>query len=518
MGKSAHAHVTSIDDIDAKNLKTENGIVLVPQPTDDPKDPLNWSALRKNITFAIISFNAFVSLVSAFSFTSGLVVEAKVFHVTSQQMSYAVSANLAGLIAGPIVQTPLAKILGINATLFWSTFILMLMTVWSAEMSGRDDYKGFVTSRAFVSFFATIPHVLGNGIIVNIFYLHQRGKAFSFYAFCFLFGGIVGQSLGGYIIQHTKWTWQMWYTLFPQGLALILIFFFVEDTTWNRNGLENKSARRSWLGARLATVTPGTENWPRPPWGEIWRFAYAPFLIVFSPVTVIGGLFSAVYFGFFAMVANLISIFLEQPWAPKKGMHGYGFDFQTTSLFTLSIWIGCIAAQLWGMLLNDRLPLWISKRRNQWHPEYRLHTLWFPAMIAMPVGLGLFGAGLQHHLHYMVLALGAFLITFGAFAAQPVALNYVVECFERNPQEVGTCLNAWRLALGLAIPFFLQQWEKSVGVGWVFGMAAFFSLFAWMLVAATFVIGKRLRGASIGNTGAAVEDDLSGKGIALQVR
>jgi hypothetical protein len=31
-----------------------NDIVLVPQPTNDPNDPLNWSRLRKEYHFALL--------------------------------------------------------------------------------------------------------------------------------------------------------------------------------------------------------------------------------------------------------------------------------------------------------------------------------------------------------------------------------------------------------------------------------------------------------------------------------
>ena len=62
-------------------------------------------------------------------------------------------------------------------------------------------------------------------------------------------------------------------------------------------------------------------------------------------------------------MSSLISLFMEQPWAPKKGLHGYGFDYQSTSAFTMSIWIGCICAQIWGQLLSDRVPLAIAPQR-----------------------------------------------------------------------------------------------------------------------------------------------------------
>lgn len=170
------------------------------------------------------------------------------------------------------------------------------------------------------------------------------------------------------------------------------------------------------------------------------------------------------------------------------------------------MWIGVIVAQIWGELLNDRVPLLISRRRHSWRPEYRLHTLWVPGLITMPIGLGLFGAGLQYRLHYMVLALGAFFIGYSSTVAIPVTLNYAVECFERNPQEVGTCMNIYRLVLGLAVPFFIEDWRESMTIGWVFGLAAFVSLFSFLLILLLMWQGARFRCWSFGNKSVAIEN------------
>lgn len=139
------------------------------------------------------------------------------------------------------------------------------------------------------------------------------------------------------------------------------------------------------------------------------------------------------------------------------------------------------------------------RAKGTWKPEYRLHSLWVPSLLFMPVGLGIFGAALQYHLHYMVLALGSFLVTIAAFCSVPVAVNYVIECFRDHPTEVACIMGTYRLALGLIVPFFVDQWMAKVTVGWVFGMMAFFSLFAFSLIAILMRFGHQLRQIHVGN-------------------
>ena len=124
----------------------------------------------------------------------------------------------------------------------------------------------------------------------------------------------------------------------------------------------------------------------------------------------------------------------------------------------------------------------------------------------MPIGLGIFGAALQYHLHFMVLALGAFLVQFSAVAGVPVPINYLVETFGENAQEVGTALNAWRLLLGLIVPFFLNDWITAVGIGWTFGMAAMFSIAVFGLICLLMCKGRQIRGWSFNGSAAQTED------------
>lgn len=194
------------------------------------------------------------------------------------------------------------------------------------------------------------------------------------------------------------------------------------------------------------------------------------------------------------MINTLLTVFLQEP--RKEG--GYGFTPQRNAEFTFSLWFGIIFAQIYGHFTNDWLPVRLSRRfGGKWKPEYRLHALWLPSLILLPIGLGVFGVALQYHTHYMVLASGVFLITFSAMLSVPVAVNYVIECFEQHALETSAIMGAYRLIFGLAVPFFITPWERAVGVGWVFGMAAFFSIGSFMLLVLLMWKGHQIRSWSV---------------------
>jgi hypothetical protein len=167
-----------------------------------------------------------------------------------------------------------------------------------------------------------------------------------------------------------------------------------------------------------------------------------------------------------------------------------------TITVTFSNWVGVIIAQIYSFLVNDRLPLWVCRRYGGglWKPEYRLHAaLWIPCVIIEPIGLGLFGVCLRYQLHYMLLAFASFLITFSGITSVPVMVNYVVENFRHLPNEAVAVMNFYRVALGIAVPFFIIPWFETLNTSWTFGMMAFFTLIADCFVIVLLIWGPKIR-------------------------
>ena len=109
-----------------------------------------------------------------------------------------------------------------------------------------------------------------------------------------------------------------------------------------------------------------------------------------------------------------------------------------------------------------------------WNSKYRVYSLWIAFLT--PIGLALFGMTLKYHLSWGVFALAQTLVTTGSLSVVPVAVNYICECFVLFPAEVGIVIGVYCLSFGLTISFFINPWVASVGIGWVYGMMAIFSL------------------------------------------
>ncbi|KAK5268368.1 hypothetical protein LTR96_006075 [Exophiala xenobiotica] len=489
----AAEYADSDQQVHQQAAKTQNGITLVPQPSDDPQDPLNWSKGRKLFTLFMVSFAGFAGMLQAVGNVSSIFQQGALYGKTPVEITYSVSAATAGLCAGPLFWAPAAQKLGRTGCIFWAMIATTVCTIWAAVCTSPGSYESFVISRLFGCLFGSAATCLGASFITDLFFLHQRGKCFSFYNVMILLGTLAGPTFSGFVVGNgASWTIEYWYNVGLELFVVLLVFFCMEETGFSRPGKAQYPKRSTtFLGRamdaylfRQPSVPVGRSA------GDIGKLALMPFRIGLHPVGILGGLFIMVVFGWSVGVNNLLAVFLQSP--VEAG--GYGFSPNQNAYFTFSAWIGCVCGNLYGLFFADKLPLWICKRAGGiWRPEYRLHALWIPSLVGLSIGLGCFGAALQYHLHYMVAALGNFLLNFSSNVAVPVIVNYEVECFTKYPVEAATIMNFYRTIFGIAIPFFIDPWEAAVGTGWVFGMMAFFSIGAFMLVITLVLAGHTIR-------------------------
>jgi hypothetical protein len=80
--------------------------------------------------------------------------------------------------AGGFFFFPLSYIFGRSSAIFWSLIGTMLSQVWASQMTHASTYNGFIVSRFFGALFGSFTGVLGPRILIDLFFLHQRGKAY----------------------------------------------------------------------------------------------------------------------------------------------------------------------------------------------------------------------------------------------------------------------------------------------------------------------------------------------------
>ncbi|KAE9379667.1 MFS general substrate transporter [Stipitochalara longipes BDJ] len=407
--------------------------------------------------------------------------------------------------AGGFFFFPLSHIIGRSSAIFWSLVGTLLSQVWASQMTRASDYNGFIVSRFFGAFFGSVVGVLGPRVLIDLFFLHQRGRAFTIFHWCFDFGTVAGPTLSALIAAHTDWTYTYKWTAGLVGAAIILVFLFLQETSWNRaKGATNTPSPAKFLASRIATFFPGIRVTPNTTFAQTLKSATTPFIIAASPVTLVLSVYTLVNFGFYVAMNSISPVFLQKPVI----VGGYGFSTMQNAEFSFVHWIGIIIALVYGQCLSDRLPLYVCTRFGHgiWKPEYRLHALWIPSIIN-PIGLGLWGAGLQYHLSWVVLAVAQVFVTFGSLSITPITVNYINECFIGHPAEASIAVNLYRVGFGLSVAFYIKEWVAKTGVGWAYGMMAFFDTGSFAVILLLMWKGHTIRSLTWGHLGESEEGE-----------
>ncbi|KAF2235273.1 polyamine transporter [Viridothelium virens] len=466
-------------------------LLLIPQPSSNPEDPLNWTTFRKYRLLALVCLASFAGNVAALSGQFAYPVQSKTYKVTILESSYSVSAAISGLAAGAFFFVPLQRVFGRWAVALWSLVGSLACAIWSAKMTSEGDYVDFIISRLFSGLFGSVPSAFAGSMIIDVVFLHHRGAAFLTYEVAAMFGAAFGPTMSGFISGTVSWTWCFWWTVPFLCVTIILVFLFAEETAFDRTqGLPLVEIPSGWLSSRIALFAPGWKSVPKPTIHDVAKEYSIPVFIALSPIALLCGFFTLIAFGWVLLNDILSPTFLQTP--VSEG--GYGFTPIQNSAFNFCLWFSFLVGLLIGSLVNDRLPLWICKRFHNgiWKPEFRLYVTIITLILA-PIGLGICGAALEYHLHYMVFALGFFLVGTAIIITVPVAVNYVSENFTNYSTQCTIVMTFYRLAWGVAIPFFADDWISDVGIGWVYGMAAFLLIAAWCSILTLLIFGGRLR-------------------------
>lgn len=102
-------------------------------------------------------------------------------------------------------------------------------------MTGSGAYNAFIVSRLFAGIFASVPLIVGSQCVLDIFFLHQRGRVFHILHIPYLLGVVAGPTFGGYVVSRTSWPVQFWWTVGMNGFLIILILVLLENTEYDRD-------------------------------------------------------------------------------------------------------------------------------------------------------------------------------------------------------------------------------------------------------------------------------------------
>ncbi len=167
-----------------QHLAGNNDIVLVPKPSSDPEDPLNWSPKRKGLSIAMTyTYTVGIGISTAVQY-SVLTNIADDTGITVAQLNLGTGLMFLFLGWSCLLWQPVALVYGRRGVYVLSSFLSTFPVIWSAFSKSKGEWYAH---RIILGIFAAPIEALPEVSVPDIFFAHDRGTYMGIYAFL-LFG------------------------------------------------------------------------------------------------------------------------------------------------------------------------------------------------------------------------------------------------------------------------------------------------------------------------------------------
>ncbi|KAJ9326902.1 hypothetical protein DTO027B5_4728 [Paecilomyces variotii] len=465
--------------------------VLVPQPSNDPRDPLNWNKYWK--------FSA-MSLATAVSFSQGLGPLAlgpmfpdlmKSFNASLADVVQFTGVCILILGFSNFFWVPVQATFGRRPVLIFSTLICCVSNIWRAKATTYGSYMGACILNGFG---AGPAESAQPEIVADIMFLHERGAYNTLYFTAYFGSLMIGPIIAGAMAQHVGWRSFFWFNVGLLGTVFVLLVFFFPETKWHRahpNELKNSQEasvgvvnesnanesdlekptqvtqenltheetveRDPYLGRgspskRQFHIYQLDGNWIKTLLLNFW----IPWKLHLYPIVE----FAAFIVSWGASCYLTINLTQSQAFAGPP----YNFSSQTIGFFNFAVWIGALI----GMVTNGPLSDWISMRatkRNRGirEPEMRLPAM-IPYLIISILGNFIVAFGSEYKWDWRVIVIVGYTCAGIQVVALPaIASTYAVDSYKPVAGSIFVTVTVNKNLWGYGFSKFITPWTEEAG-------------------------------------------------------
>ncbi|KAH0273898.1 MFS general substrate transporter, partial [Aureobasidium melanogenum] len=212
-------------------LIVNNETVLLPIPSEDPKDPLNLPPWRKWAILVIIS--AFSCSAAVLASGLGLIFPMVVRGYPGQELKANDLQTYPTLFMGigNMLSLPITNVVGRRAIFLASIVLLIVGGMWCAYSQSLESH---IAGRMDMSLAAGQSEALSPMIVQEIHFLHERGRKLGW--FIFIQNFTVGIFFFSETYMVSAWGWRWWYGFFTifNAVVLLVAFPLASETLWIR--------------------------------------------------------------------------------------------------------------------------------------------------------------------------------------------------------------------------------------------------------------------------------------------
>ncbi|KAH8891553.1 major facilitator superfamily transporter [Thozetella sp. PMI_491] len=479
-------HLVDIEgNLSAKHADGANqrDIILVPRPSEDPEDPLNWTPRRKILaTSCVIVYTICIAIPSSAVYSIVTPLRA------ATGLSLSDVNNGTGIMFlfygwGCLIWQPLALQYGKRPAYLFSLIANIIILATGPMCTTPHTYQ---LNRILLGIFGSPVESLCEISITDIWFAHERPKYLAWYGWGLSLTGKLAPMLSGFINYGMGWEWTLYWCAIWNGLALIYCFLFMEETNYDRkhlsipaeatdsasgtvdvSGEPEKEATPGKIPEEPAKVEQGEISWPRktylqklgvkdkPRPNRLFDMFLGPLKGFTYPSVVYGGLMYG--------ANNLVWSGVQNATAGTVYTTVYGFSTAGVAAAYAGGVIGSIIGGYYCGKVGRILTIKLARRNNGIsEPEHTLY-LFIASMIIVPFSMLLYGLGVAHHIHWFGLVFSQATLAINNALCVAGGLGYTISSYRELSGDFVVTNVLIRNTLSFAINYAITPWLNASG-------------------------------------------------------
>lgn len=249
--ENSTAEATPRASSDGRSLmkQTANGIILNPQPHDNPNDPLNWPIWRRDVALLIVSIYALLSGGMTPILAPVMSTLEKEFNKPFHSLTYLVGVLMVSMGVGSALFAPIAVKYGKRLVYLIALLIFLGGLIWGAN---ANSYGSLMGARVISGIGASPAESLPSTTIAEIYFAHERAYRLGIYTLLLLGGKNLSPLASAFTANRLGWHWIFWVSSIICAAAFAGTLLFVHETWWDRAPTPDKRSVEESEAAALA--------------------------------------------------------------------------------------------------------------------------------------------------------------------------------------------------------------------------------------------------------------------------